>query len=349
MILVTGGTGLLGGHILHCLLQEYPRVAALRRPSSNPDTVREIFSFYPGDAEAKMARIEWRTGDLLDRPALEKSLDGVTLVVNCAAVVSFNPRDRQLLIRNNADGARNLSLCGVPVIHISSTSALGDGPGNDPRFRIDEETPRNPSKRHSGYSESKFLSERVLLESGIPVVILNPGIILGPGQWNRGSSLLIEQARKGISFYPFGGTGYVDVRDVADVTRLIAARLIRNEDCGEGQQASDSLLGQRFCLVGANLRYREFFNRMTDEFGTRNPSLYAGKLLTELAWRAEALQAAITRTQPRLTSEAARSSQRIGFFSSGKIRQCLNFEFRPVEETIAWVAGCREKALDLNR
>jgi hypothetical protein len=100
-----------------------------------------------------------------------------------------------------------------------------------------------------------------------------------------------------------------------------------------------SLIGQRFCLVGANLRYREFFNLVTDEFGLPNPTVYASRNTTEIAWRAEAVKAFVTRTRPRITREIAASSQRISYFSSDKIRQALGFDFRPIDETIEWVAA----------
>jgi len=366
MILVTGSTGLVGGHVLYHLLLKHERVAALRRTSASTGTLREIFSFYSGDPDGFLNRVDWRTGDMLDRESLVRALDGISIVVNCAAIVSFNPRHRRQLISSNVSGAENLATAllekqnqQIFLIHVSSTSALGDGPGNDPDFLINEDTPRNLNSRHTGYSVSKFESERILRESGVNAVFLNPGIILGPGQWEKGSSLLFAQAWQGLRFYPYGGTGYVDVRDVADsISKIVDRSAI--PDITESQSASEEtvisqndgspntfLIGERYCLVGANLRYRDFFNMVTDEFGKRNPDRYAGKFLTGLAWRAEAIRAALTGRDPVLTRETAEAARRISYYSGEKIRKALGLEFRPVEKTVEWVAGCWKKANNL--
>ncbi|MFA6126222.1 MAG: NAD-dependent epimerase/dehydratase family protein [Bacteroidales bacterium] len=392
MILLTGSTGLLGGHVLYALLQKYEHVAALKRPSSHTDTLREIFSYYTKQPDVLLERIEWRSGDLLDPGSLAEALQGISLIINCAAIVSFQPRDRKKLITNNVEGTGNLVKAILSsdknsqaerqgdertvLIHISSTSALGDGPGNDPRFLIDEHTPRDPKRKHSGYSVSKFESEQVLKELGDRVIILNPGIILGPGQWNKGSSQLFVKAWEGLKYYPYGGTGYVDVRDIADIITEIGCRVpafagMTENGIGYQEANAQSLpvspsprpsstvhrlsspvtrppspISQRYCLVGANLRYREFFNLVTDEFGKPNPSVYAGRFLSGLAWRGDCFMAWIKRRNPLLTRETAESAQRISYYSAEKIIQAIGYKFRPIGETVGWVADCFRKTLD---
>jgi dihydroflavonol-4-reductase len=363
MLLITGATGLLGAHTIYRLLQSHDRVAALRRPSSNIGTVREIFAFYTKNPDELISRIEWREGDMLDKDSLRMALDGISTIVNCAAIVSFSRGDRARMIENNVAGVRNLaevlkeretdrarSQTGEPairLIHISSTSALGDGPGESTKFLIDEETPRDPKRRHSGYSVSKYESERVLKEQNISAVMLNPGIILGPGQWKKGSSQLFVQAWNGLKYYPYGGTGYVDVRDVAEIISILidkpevhprGASSLICDGVSPGENATPTSQ-TRYCLVGANLRYREFFNLVTDEYGRPNPITYAGKYMTGIAWRADALRSFFIRRPPLLTRETAESAQRISFYSSEKIKKALDFEFRPIEETLDWVAG----------
>jgi len=93
MLLVTGSTGLLGGHVLYALLQKQQRVAALKRPSAKTDILREILSFYTNDPDQLMERIEWRTGDMLDKESLVQAIEGISVVINCAAIVSFKTRD----------------------------------------------------------------------------------------------------------------------------------------------------------------------------------------------------------------------------------------------------------------
>ena len=240
------------------------------------------------------------------------------------------------------------------LIHISSIAALGDGPGDDPDFLIDEETPRDPNRKHNGYSISKYESEKVLEELGVEAIILNPGIILGPGQWTKGSSQLFEKAWTGLKYYPYGGTGYVDVRDIASIileilktnTRVSLSSVLSSPGLANGLPVglssvypSPGLLS-RYCLVGANLRYREFFNLVTDEFGKPNPSIFADRFLSEIAWRADTIRARLTGRNPVLTRETARAAQRISFYSSAKIERELGFRYREIGETVEWVAGC---------
>lgn len=359
MILVTGATGLLGAHILAALTGTTKRIAALIRPAGNQDVVREVFSYYHKNPEEALARIEWRTGNLLKPDSLSGLFSGIRIVVNCAATVSFDPRERKKLIRENVAITRNLidawASTGLGfdqdnvdaenernlLIHVSSTSALGDAPGNDPGFFVDEETPRNPGLIHTGYSVSKYESENLVWEAagkGLGVFIINPGIILGPGQWNRGSSLLFSEAWKGLKFFPYGGTGYVDVRDVCQ----IIFKGISNWEKGirEGRE-------ERYCVVGFNMRYKEFFDRVTDEFGKPNPVIYAGRFLTGLAWRMDMFRARFTGKPPVITRETARSSRRISYYSSKKIRKTLDFEFRPASETLAWICDIYKKKMNV--
>ena len=371
MILVTGATGLVGAHTLYRLLQDHDRVVALKRKTSSLDNLREIFGYYTREVDALMDRIDWREGDLLDKESLPVALEGISVVVNCAAIVSFDPRDRKRMIKNNVEGVGNLveaikmtddegrmtkEKIKPLLIHISSTSALGDSPGKDPHFFVDEETPRDPKRKHSGYSESKHLSEKVIQESFINlsqspippipnpqspvpnplnILFLNPGIVLGPGQWGKGSSQLFVKAWEGLNVYPFGGTGYVDVRDVAEIVGRIAMR----------SQSSWDDSPERYCLVGANLRYKEFFDMVTDAYGKRNPQVYAGPFLSGVAWRLDTLRARLTGKFPLITRETAEAAQRISYYSSGKVKEALDFEFRPIDETVRWVCDCFTRTL----
>ncbi len=133
MILVTGGTGLLGSHLLLSLVKEHSEVIALKRPSSDLDEVRRVFSYYisgEDELDKLFERIRWVDADILNLADMEQALEGVEQVYHCAAIVSFQPRDRQKIIRFNTDSTACLvSAClaaGVKkLLHVSSTSAIG--------------------------------------------------------------------------------------------------------------------------------------------------------------------------------------------------------------------------------
>jgi len=245
---------------------------------------------------------------------------------------------------------------------------LGDAPGRDAKFRVDEETPRDPKRKHSGYSESKYLSEQVIhsilgAPSPLPgergyggeVCILNPGIILGPGQWDKGSSQLFVKAYQGLKVYPYGGTGYVDVRDVADVAAgmVKVGEVVKVVKVGKTSPTLTTLTTSttppppppRYCLVGANLRYKEFFDKVTDAYGIPNPQIYAGRFLTEVAWRLDTLRARLTGRFPLITRETAESAQRISFYSSEKLKRETGFTFRDIDDTICWCVDSYKRSL----
>ena len=84
LILVTGGTGFLGSHLIRLLVQSGYRVRALRRAGSAMDLVEEV-----------AGRVEWVEADVTDIVALEDAFQDVTHVMHCAAISSFHPRDAE--------------------------------------------------------------------------------------------------------------------------------------------------------------------------------------------------------------------------------------------------------------
>src|SRR5665647_796621 len=130
MIFVTGGTGLVGAHLLYELTLAGKKVKALKRKTSNLLQVLKTFSYYTKTPKELFNRIEWVDGDMLDYFALEKILEGVTEIYHCAAIVSFNPKERQKMIANNAEGTSNLVNAAIEnrvkkICHVSSIAALG--------------------------------------------------------------------------------------------------------------------------------------------------------------------------------------------------------------------------------
>ena len=112
MILVTGGTGLVGSHLLFQLTTQGKKVRAIFRNPKRLDKVKRIFSYYSSDAEALFQMIEWVEGDILDVPSLETAFSGVTKVYHCAALISFQPNDYFKMRQVNIAGTANVvNLC----------------------------------------------------------------------------------------------------------------------------------------------------------------------------------------------------------------------------------------------
>lgn len=334
MIAVTGGTGLVGSHLLLELARKDEKIRALYRKGSDREQVRKVFSWYDLDYEELFNKIEWAEGDLTDVFSMEEFLEEVHLLYHCAAVVSFESRRRRELIRNNVEGTANLVnaalSCGVKQIcHVSSNSALGKT-GNE--MAVTEETRWLPSRRNSGYSVSKFFSESEIwrgVQEGLEAVVVNPSIILGPGNWNKGSAAFFPLIDRGFRFYSEGVTGYVDVRDVVDALLLLT-----------NPQNFELAKGHRFLLNAENISFRELFNRIADELGTKRPSVNTSGLLLEAGWIVSSVMGLITGKSLKITREMAASSRAKIYFDGSKITRMFDFSYRPIGEAIHQTVLC---------
>lgn len=332
MIFVTGGTGLVGSHLLYDLLANDRQVRALKRSTSNLKWVRKVFSYYTDQPDELFKKIEWVEGDLLDYHNMEELLAGITEIYHCAALVSFHASDRDSMLNNNVKGTANLINAALhnkvkKFCHISSIAALGkthDG------SEINEETYWTPSKRKSGYSLSKFFSEMEVwrgIEEGLEAVIINPSIVLGPGNWDIGSPKLFQAIAKGLKYYTKGETGFVDVRDVAKAMTMLM-----------DESNFEKTKNQRFILNAGNLGYQEFFNKIADALQKPRPKTFASDMILKITWRAARLASFFSGKRPTITREAVSGSNTISHYNGEKIKQTIDFQYLDLDETITDIA-----------
>ncbi len=328
MILVTGGTGLVGSHVLFNLLQSEQKVRALKRPTSNLKMVNKIFSYYSPDPESLLEHIEWVEGDILDYFSLEELLTGITEIYHCAAMVSFHPNDHDSMLNNNVKGTANLINAALyhgvkKFCHVSSIAALGKTrDGTD----IDEDTYWTPSRQKSAYSLSKFFSEMEVwrgIEEGLEAVIVNPSIILGPGNWDIGSPKLFQAIWKGLKYYTKGETGFVDVRDVAEA-------MIRLTDDAHFEKTKN----QRFILNAGNMSYQTFFNKIADNLEKPRPKTFASDMILKIAWRAARLASFFSGKRPSITRDTVTGTNRIHHYNGTKVCKTIGFSYRSLDVTI---------------
>lgn len=333
MILITGGTGLVGSHLIMELLSAGAKVRALKRPESRTDLIPEVFEYYGKSYSSYSSNLEWRDADLLDFDDVYDALDGVETVYHCAAIVSFDPSDKNELLRLNPGSTAtlvNASLeAGVKTFcHISSVAALGRESGKD---LIDENNWWTPSKANSNYSISKFSAEREVWrasEEGLNVVIVNPSIIIGPGNWTRGTGKLFTTALKGFPFYTKGVTGFVSARDVAKAAYSLVKSGIRNE---------------RFIVSSENMAWQKFFSLIAENLNKKPPGIFAGPFLSSLAWRIDKIKSKVTGKKPVITRESADAAHSRFYYSSDKIKSSAGFEFTPLEEVIKHTTECLKR------
>ncbi len=332
MILVTGGTGLVGAHLLYELTSSGNRVKALRRQQSNIDWVRKIFSYYTDQTDILFSQIEWVEGDILDYLSLEETLKGVTSIYHCAAIVSFHGDDRDMMLNNNVKGTGNLIDAALHngvsrFCHVSSIAALGKTQDGS---EITEDTYWTPSKRKSGYSLSKFFSEMEVwrgIEEGLDAVIVNPSIIMGPGNWEIGSPKLFQSIWKGLKYYTKGIAGFVDVRDVVKAMILLM-----------DEQRFGDVKNQRFILNAGNLSYQDFFNKIADGLNKPRPRNFASDIKLHIAWRMAKAGSLFTGKPPVITRETLSGTNQKNHYSGEKITRTIGFEYQSLDSSITDIA-----------
>ena len=310
----------MGSHLLLSLAKSGKAVRALKRRSGSPELVHSLFR----GQESLLHRVEWVDSDVTDFFSLEDAMKGVSEVFHCAALVSFHPSDYRRMMKINAGGTANMINAALAsgvkkFCHVSSTAAMGRSEEDNV---VTEKTVWSTSKHNSAYSISKHCAEREVwrgIEEGLHAFIVNPSIILGPGDWHTGSTALFGEVWKGLRFYPTGASGFVDVRDVVScMTRLMD---------------SDSR-AERYILSAENISYREVINGIAHGFGKPEPVIRVGNFLSELGWRAEAARNLFSKTKPLITKETALNGQLTWLYSNEKIKKELGFEFIPVRRSI---------------
>ena len=323
MVLVTGGTGLIGSHLLFELLKSKQQVRALYRSEKSLEKTEKVFSYYSEHPKQLMEKIEWVKADLLDIPRLNQSMQDVQYVYHCAALISFDPADYQKLVKANVEGTANIvNVCLAndvkKLCYLSSIAALGTQVGGRP---VTEKTSWN-DKHATVYGLTKRRAELEVwrgTQEGLPAVILNPGVVLGPGFWKSGSGSFFYFASKGQKKAPPGGTGFVSINDVVN-------GLVRG-------MASD-IDKERFIFVSENLTYLELLKRIARHMQKPAPEKVYGKLAIEIFWRLDWVRSKLRNKRRRLAKHTAKSLFNRQCYSNKKARDLLGIEFENIDTTI---------------
>ena len=251
--LVTGGTGFVGSHVARALVEAGHEVRVLHRRSSRMDALQGL------DFEPVI-------GDVLERESLAAACAGCELVFHVAAVAAYWREERRRMVAINVEGTRRVlevaREAGVRrVVFTSSAASLGlrrDGRPADETARF------NLLPHQFPYGHSKHLAERcaqhALQQHGQDVVIVNPVIVMGPGDLNLISGRFVTEMQRLQWTIPItsGGVGVVDVRDVAR-WHLAAAQRGRS--------------GERYILGSANYSLRDWYALCARAVGVAPPVL----------------------------------------------------------------------------
>ncbi|ESU29727.1 nucleoside-diphosphate-sugar epimerase [Flavobacterium limnosediminis JC2902] len=327
MILVTGGTGLVGAHLLLHLLQENEAVRAIYRSTASTEKTKRLFQ--TENKAYLFDKIEWVPADITDIPALEKAFENISQVYHCAALISFDSRDEDQLRKINIEGTANVVNCCIDfkvkkLCHVSSIAALGDA--KEGEKIITEETEWNPEKNHGDYALTKFGAETEVwrgAQEGLDVVVVNPGVIFGKGFGAAGSGELLQKIHNGFPFYTKGSTGITAVEDVVNVMM---------------QLMKSDISGERFTIVSENVILQNLLNDIADSMQKKRPYIYARPYMTSLYWRADWLFSKLFCRKRRFTRATAKASHSTEIYNNSKVINHLNYTFQPMKTYVSTVS-----------
>lgn len=323
MVLVTGATGLVGSHLLAKLLSKDVPVRAIYRTESSLEKAKRVLSHYfPDDTELHFSKIDWIKADITNIPFLDKAFEGISKVYHCAGLVSFSPSDRDKLRKINIEGTANIvNLCLKHKIeklcHVSSIAALGKAENG----LVSEDSLFDHNGKHSAYAITKFGAEMEVWRGGregLDVVIVNPGIIIGPGHWGSGSGLLFEKVHSGLNYYPTKTTGFISVKDTVAVMVELMDNPIKNEG---------------YILVSENLDFKTLLSQIADSLGKPHPKKELKPWMVFSGWLLEQVPAIFGRKR-KIPKQAIRSMFEKTEYDSSKIQKELHFEFEPISKNI---------------
>jgi len=323
MILVIGGTGLLGSHLLFELMKTQKKVKCLYRDSSKINKVRKLFDYYSNDKTHRFDEIEWIKGDLLDLVSLNDAFENVSEVYHCAAFVSFVRNDFKKMLNVNCRGTANVVNFALKykvkkLAYVSSTATICSNSKHSPTTEKDRCT---NSSHTSGYALSKYNAEREVWrasEEGLNVVIINPSIIFGATEFMDSSMAIFKTVQDGLILYSPGSNAFVDARNVAEC-------LVKLMD--------SNIMNERFLCVGTNTSFKNMLEILANVLNVRVPSKCVPKWLAIFAGRISETFALFSRKQPKITLETMRSAYSNEEYSNEKISKAIDISWYSLEES----------------
>lgn len=317
MVFITGANGLVGSFIARKFLSEGHEVVGLKRAGSNLDSIADI-----------REKINWVEGDILDLKALEKYLKGVELVVHCAAMVSYDRTDKEALFRTNVDGVANIvNVClknkVKKLLFVSSIASFGTQINGS----LTEKSKKNLAGISSNYGLAKYLAELEVWrggEEGLKTIIINPSVVIGPGDWNKSSGQLFRYVWRENKFVINGSMNYVDARDVAEITYRLSTK---------------NISGEQFIVNAGQITYQELFRKIAAGFGKKPPRIKLSGTTVKIAYVLDQVSSFITGRKARLTKELSRITKGATQFNNKKIVEALSYDFKPIDESIRWTCS----------
>ena len=324
MILVTGGTGMVGAHVLLACAKKNLPTLAIYRTKTRLELVDRFFKRVAPQNPEYFDQIQWHQADLNDLVKLDEVFAKATKVYHCAAKVSFAEHHTEKLLKTNIEGTANVVNLSLKYkvekfAFVSSIAALGVEPTVP---LVNEEHPWNSNESHTPYAYSKFGAELEVWrasQEGLDVVIVNPGIILGSHFWERSSGNLIKRVAQRMWFYPTGNVGIVALDDVVTVLVKLMESPLKNK---------------RFILVAKNLKYKKLIFKIAQVLDVKKPKFSLSKTLLYLLYILDKTIYAIGLKKSFLNRATIKSLCSEQQYDGSKIEKTLDFTYEDSDLTL---------------
>jgi nucleoside-diphosphate-sugar epimerase len=270
-------------------------------------------------------QVNWVEVDLLDAWTIHEMLQGIEGVIHAGAMVSFNQRDQQTMMKVNVEGTSNIVNGCLEnnikkLVHISSIAVFSR---TQKEQHINEQTPWNYGAKNTPYAISKYKAEMEVWRGageGLSVAIINPSLVLGSGFWEDTSVSIFKTIFKNLPFYPTGVNGFVDVRDVAKA----AVTLLGND-----------IINRRYIISAENLSFQKVMTLMAEAMGKKAPTFPMTAFIKELALIYTWLTNRFARDSQVVTRTALRNASGLSYFDGTAAEKDLQLDYIPIEQTIA--------------
>lgn len=313
-ILITGGTGVLGIYLVEALLADgYTNIEIFSRSGK-----KSSLPF------SENANVTFTEGDVSELHPLTEAIERADYIIHAAAIVSFHPKRFEQMHTVNVDGTANVVNLALEsnitkVIHISSIAAIGRSEKNGV---ISEQTAWGNSKYNSYYGITKYLAEQEVWRAhheGLNMAIINPSLIMGGKVWDQSSLQIFKKVYDGLPYYTTGSTGIVDVQDLSKMILFLL---------------ESDINGERYIASGANISYKDLFQKMASHMGRKSPTKPAPKWMMSLFWRMEKLRSFLTDKEPIITQETVRSTSHLSKYDNRKSLELSWGEYTSADETL---------------
>lgn len=316
----------MGSHLLLDLTRSGKKVRAIFRSRESLSAVKRIFSYTNSEerTEELLQHIEWVQADITDIPTLDKAFEGIKKVYHCAALISFDPSMDSRLRKVNIEGTANIvNFCIKNNIHklcfVSSIATLDKKPNEN---IISETSHWNKEKDHNMYSITKYGAEMEIWrasQEGIPVVIVNPGIIIGAGCWSSGSGEIFKRVANGLKFFIPKTTGFVGVTDVVKTMRLLMESPVQNE---------------QFIVISENVSFETVLKKVAETLKKPAPKKRLQPWMVYIGWLLEGLKSPFSSKERKLNRHSSKTLFEDHIYSNKKVISYTGHQFEPIDQEI---------------